>query len=287
MCAFFGKNSLPLNSLVDKEGNVYEYSFLPQIQSAIENEKRNCQEKQLEDEQFKDWDDEIILEFIRKDSLEKYIEDPNERKMAILNNRKFVYFPVNKNLEASDEMPLYEFHSLNRVKDYEEYIEAASKKYNVDSNLIRAIVYMETTHGYYDVPISNLLRMVNLDKQAFASKAHKSILPMNINSEYWGNYLGTREQLLEPQYNIEAGTKLLGQLIRVVKGYDVEKIASLYNNLATRRINDYGKRVAKFYREKPWLYEYDPYIYQSDKDWKHFCRGLLMTIIENYPFLLH
>lgn len=61
MCVFLGKNSLPLNSLVDKEGNVYGYSFLPQIQSAIENEKRNCQEKQLEDEQFKDWDDEIIL----------------------------------------------------------------------------------------------------------------------------------------------------------------------------------------------------------------------------------
>lgn len=242
---------------------------------------------QFQDETDENWDDdEIALEFIRKDSREKFANSASERNDAVLNDRRLVYFPIMKNPQASDEMPLNEFHVLNQVKKYESFIVGASEKYNVDPDLIRAIVYMETTHGYYDIPISNLLQMLNLDTGNVANAFHKSILPMNINTAFWGDYFGTREQLLNPQYNIDAGTRHLAQLSRFLKSNDVEKIASLYNNLATHRTNDYGKRVAKFYREKPWLFEYEPYVFQSDEDWKHFCRGLLMTIIEKYPFLL-
>lgn len=287
MCKSYEKWLLPSRFLTDNDGNIYEYSRLPKIQEAIENEKKICLASQFQDETDEHWDDdEIALEFIRKDSREKFANSASERKDAVLNDRRLVYFPIMKNPQASDEMPLNEFHVLNQVKKYESFIVGASEKYNVDPDLIRAIVYMETTHGYYDIPISNLLQMLNLDTGNVANAFHKSILPMNINTAFWGDYFGTREQLLNPQYNIDAGTRHLAQLSRFLKSNDVEKIASLYNNLATHRTNDYGKRVAKFYREKPWLFEYEPYVFQSDEDWKHFCRGLLMTIIEKYPFLL-
>lgn len=287
MCNSYEKWLLPSHFLTDKEGNIYEYSRLPKIQEALEEEKMICLASQFQDEHYENWDDdEVALEFIRKNSHEKFANSVAERKDAILNDRKLVYFPVSKNPQASDGMPLNEFHSLNQVKKYESFIVSSSEKYNVDPDLIRAIIYMETTHGYYDIPVSNLLRMLNLDTENIANTVHKSILPMNINTAFWANYFGTREQLLEPRHNIDAGVRHLAQLSHFLKSDDVEKIASLYNNLATRRTNDYGKRVAKFYREKPWLSEYEPYVYQSDKDWKHFCRGLLMTIIEKYPFLL-
>lgn len=57
-----------------------------------------------------------------------------------------------------------------------------AKEKGVDANLVKAIMYMETTHGYYDA----ILELFN---------KNKSILPMNINVDYWGSTFGSREEL--------------------------------------------------------------------------------------------
>ncbi|PID56436.1 hypothetical protein CSB45_11315 [candidate division KSB3 bacterium] len=55
------------------------------------------------------------------------------------------------------------------VKDI---IESEALQQGLESNLIRAIMYMESTHGYYD----KLMEV--FDK-------NNSILPMNVRSDYW------------------------------------------------------------------------------------------------------
>lgn len=278
--------ALPQDGLTDGRGHFYSFSFLPRLQELIEQERKTSLANQVADEQIDCWDDDTLRSFVRKKSFEKFIDNPAERKQAIIDNRSYVYFPVADNPNATDEMTANEFHSLNQVAKYGASIEQVSQKYGVDPDLIRAIIYMETTHGYYDAPISNLLQALDLDSKNIANAVHKSILPMNINVAYWGDFYGTREQLMNPEYNIDAGARHLAQLKKFLKKPTIEKIASLYNNLATQRVNSYGKRVARFYNDKPWLYDFAPYIYESDSDLKYFFRGFLMTIIENYPFLL-
>lgn len=281
------KNALPAQHLTDEGGNIFEYSHLPQLRSYIELQKRICQDKQSQDEDFDNFEDnDFALDWVRKDRFEKFANTLNERIEAIKNKSDIVYFPISRNPEASDTMPPHEFHSQNKVNEYTEFIEAASEKYHIDPDLIKAIIYMETSHGYYDEPIAKLLQTLGLDSKDVANNVHKSILPMNINTKFWGDYFGTREELLNPQFNIDAGTKYLAQLSHFLKSSDVEMIASLYNNLATHRTNDYGKRVAKFYREKPWQFKDDPYTYENNDRCGRILRGFLKAIIQKYQFLL-
>ena len=101
-------------------------------------------------------------------------------------------------------------------------------------------MYLETTHGYYDKIISPF----NLND---------SILPMNINTTFWGDTFGTRNSLKEPYNNIKAGALLIkGIEISLDPNTSIAKIASLYNNLKATKVSDYGARVAKIYEEKPW-----------------------------------
>src|SRR6185295_9719538 len=65
----------------------------------------------------------------------------------------------------NDELPIF-----SDVTRYSALIEKVSKETGVDANLIKAIMYIETTHGYYDTPLSLLTGLPN-----------NSIRPMNIN----------------------------------------------------------------------------------------------------------
>ena len=90
-------------------------------------------------------------------------------------------------------MPWNEIHQLNGVEKYNSLIVAAAKEYSLDPDLLRAIVYMETTHGYYDNAISNVFRAFNLTPNYIPEGVNKSILPMNINTQFWGDNFGSRE----------------------------------------------------------------------------------------------
>ena len=137
-------------NVVDENGLGYDISLLPEAKKEYENYKNRCLANEWSDSHFDEWSDADTLKFIRKSSLVEFIDDPAKRKQAILENKANVYFPVCDNKSASNEMPWNEMRQLNGVEKYNSLIVAAAKEYSLDPDLLRAIVYMETTHGYYD-----------------------------------------------------------------------------------------------------------------------------------------
>ena len=150
--------------------------------------------------------------------------------------------------------PSTELHNQNRVQKYDVYILEAASHWNVDPDLIRAIMYMETTHGYYDKITSPIVDVLPTQKQL-----HKSVLPMNINYYYWGNFVGTREKLKEPRFNIFQGAKMLFLLEQHLEdNYSVAKIATLYNDHAETSVTKYGARVRSIYVQRLWELPFIP-----------------------------
>jgi hypothetical protein len=166
----------------------------------------------------------------------------NFRKKSIIKNTP-AEFIIEENISAYGGKPIYERYSKEQVKENEEYIIIYSKKYNLDTDFVRAIIYMESTHGWYD---SYCGKYNPKCLEAF------SILPMNILVDYWKDLGFTREDLKNPEKNIEAGCILLRRIWDRVKNPTIEKVASIYNLLGTTKVLDYGMRVRKIYDLKLW-----------------------------------
>ena len=162
------------------------------------------------------------------------------RKDCITQSLTSCRFVVSENRKADGSEPFYELASASEVDRHSALIDFAAKKTGVDGRLIRAIMYMETTHGYYDAPLS------------WVGK-NKSILPMNINAAYWGTTFGSRTDLEKPAENIMAGAEMLKRIIaNLPKGASVREIATLYNNLNATTVSSYGARVESIYKAEPW-----------------------------------
>ncbi len=147
---------------------------------------------------------------------------------------------VTGNPKASGDAPWYEASSQSMVDTYSGYIDIAAFESKVEPRLIRAIMFMETTHGYYDAPLDLIGK-------------NKSIRPMNLNVDYWGDTFGTREEMKDPLKNIRAGAEMLRRIIsNMPPGSSIEQIATLYNNINATTVNNYGMRVKKIYDDKPW-----------------------------------
>lgn len=149
-------------------------------------------------------------------------------------------FTVSDNPKASGDAPWYESAGFSQVNTHSAIIDKVAMEKGVDARFIKAIMFMETTHGYYDAPLGLI-------------GANKSILPMNINVIYWGDTFGTRAELLKPEPNIRAGAEMIFRIQANMPGEKVEKIATLYNNINAITVNDYGMRVKKIYDDQPWV----------------------------------
>jgi len=141
-------------------------------------------------------------------------------------------FEVAENSNADGSEPILEWHNQSQVDEYDDLIVKEAKAQNVDPDLVRAIMYMETSHGYYpDI---------------------KTLRPMNVHATFWKDLGYSREDLKNPELNIRAGVTLLKRIGDRVKDPTIEKIATLYNSLAKEQVSDYGARVGKIYCEKLW-----------------------------------
>jgi len=165
---------------------------------------------------------------------------PRTRKAILLGGGKEGRIEIADNPTASASIPAVELPIFSEVDRNEKNITDMSKKYKVDANLIRAIIYMESTHGWYDAPLTVL-------------HINKSIRPMNVNTVYWGDAWGSRESLQDPRSNIEGGTRLLKAILTAMPGADIAKIATIFNNTDARKVSDYGARVKEIYNSKAWL----------------------------------
>lgn len=156
-------------------------------------------------------------------------------------------FYLGPNPAADGSKTFFEWSSRSSVKKYNEIIDLVAEEVGVDADLIRAIMYMETTHGYYDVTLDLL-------------GINKTILPMNVHVELWSEIIpdvdkfkNPRDALHDPYINIKTGAILLSRIKSMLpETAEVREIATLYNSLGHHIVVDYGERVQNIYDEKTW-----------------------------------
>jgi len=171
------------------------------------------------------------------------INTESERKKSIIENTPAI-FEIMNNPHAISTEPLIELDSQSEVVKWYGLIIQIANKHKIDSQLAMAIMYMETTHGWYDKLYPDFL------EKRFPMR--KSILPMNIYYSYWRDLGVTKELLNCPFYNIDFGMILLSRIKARIKKPSIEKIATIYNFLGAEKVNDYGSRVNKIYYQQPW-----------------------------------
>ncbi len=133
--------------------------------------------------------------------------------------------------------PWYSRASRQEVTILSPLIEDAALHYSIDEDMLKAVVWMETTHGWYDHWV----------------KTPKTIRPMNVYLDYWCGLGVTRGDLCAPGTNIAVGTFILAQIKMRLDDPAPEKIATLYNQLGANQVSDYGATVVEYALLRPWL----------------------------------
>jgi hypothetical protein len=164
-----------------------------------------------------------------------FINDRDGRKRSIVENTPAI-FQIVANQNAMGAAPFYEWEAQSEVGKWCGMIVNLAMKYRIDPDLINAIMYMETTHGWYDK----------------INPARHTILPMNIHYQYWRELGVTKEMLECPYYNVEFGAIILSRIKDRLLDPTVEKIGSIYNFLGAEKVTDYGARIHALYWKKPW-----------------------------------
>jgi soluble lytic murein transglycosylase-like protein len=134
--------------------------------------------------------------------------------------------------------PRYQRTDYELVRRTDYWIAEESAKVGVDPDLVRAIIWMESTHGWYD--------------RVLPESQRKTILPMNVYASYWKDLGFSRAELNRADTNIRAGAVILKGLWTRVENPSVEKVATLYHDLRDEAVSGYGKTVDYYYQTKPW-----------------------------------
>lgn len=135
--------------------------------------------------------------------------------------------------------PWYSRRSQQLVTRHSMEIELAASCHDLDPEYLRAIIWMESTHGWYD----GLTQLI---------KRPKTILPMNIYAEYWKGLGISRSDLQSARINIDTGAYLVSQLTKRIDSPNLAKVATLYNRLGLDRVSGYGMTVLHYYQSRPW-----------------------------------
>jgi hypothetical protein len=160
-----------------------------------------------------------------------------DRREAIMANTPGVFVVADDPSVKPYAEPWYSAKRFEEVTANSSVIERAAYQENLDPDFVRAIVWMETTHGYYD----------RIDPW------NKTLRPMNVHAKLWSNLGVSRVALKDAYLNVAAGTHILSQIWERTKDPTPEKVATLYNQLGAERVNGYGKTIALYMTQKPWL----------------------------------
>ncbi len=160
------------------------------------------------------------------------------RKESIIYDINYKFHVTNVDEKVGSE-PLIEIRAFNELSENSTHIFDSSNKFKIEVQLVKSIMYMETTHGWYDAPLD----IVDMNK---------SIRPMNVNVEYWVS-LFDRDELYEKSRNVDAGSYLLKLIINRDVSNDISVISTLYNNINAIKVNDYGARVSNIYSKKLYI----------------------------------
>lgn len=165
-----------------------------------------------------------------------------DRQKVIIDDSPAI-FEITDNPNADGKQPFWESSLLNPVDSGTVYNEMG-KKHGVDPDWLKAIAYMENTHGAYDaIPPLNLVIT--------------SYRPMNVQYKTWkpiADELGFSEWQI--QYRVACNVEMAALIIKRIEARVVnptlEKVASIYNFAGAERTTDYGARVQAIYEAKLW-----------------------------------
>jgi len=150
----------------------------------------------------------------------------------------------NPDAEASDPLQarLVAGYAKATVSAHSATIERLAKDHDVDPDLVKAIMYREQAAGPLQ-PAADVVRIGD------------TISPMGVNPDIWGELARKGSDFYDAATNIEVAVTLIRRIEDRLADPTPEKIATLYNGLAKETVSDYGARVGRYYRDKPWLHE--------------------------------
>jgi hypothetical protein len=160
-----------------------------------------------------------------------------ERREAIMANTPAIFVVDPDPSAKPNAEPWYSIHRFSEVGRDAQLIELAAFREGLDPDFVKAIVWMETTHGYYD----------RVDPW------NKTIRPMNVHYKLWSELGISRDAVKNSSINVAAGTRILAAIWERTQDPTPEKVATLYNKLGATKVDGYGKAVAQYMKFKPWL----------------------------------
>ncbi|CAA6605584.1 hypothetical protein MTBLM1_60117 [Rhodospirillaceae bacterium LM-1] len=165
-------------------------------------------------------------------------------RIANIKSDKPAVFEIEENPDADGTAPFYRDHKRgsHAVSAYGAIIEEEAKRQGVDPDLVKSIMYMENADGH----------KYGLNDLADKIGVSKSVMPMNIRPDIWGELGLTRQQAEMPEENIRASVVLIRRIQERVDNPTPEKVGTLWNNISKEKINDIGARVGAIYRGRSW-----------------------------------
>ncbi len=168
-----------------------------------------------------------------------------KQRINNLKNGNYMKLNIMDNPEANYDWPIYTIDAVGDyyVNKHNDSIEKYAAMYNIDPDLVKAVMYSEAATGHYFG--GNYLRDL-LGKS-------KSQMPMNIQGRLWGNYRGKSYDTYNPEQNIELGAQVLKGIQTSLDNPTADRIGTLWNNTGANKVNDMGARIGTAYKTKPWL----------------------------------
>jgi hypothetical protein len=170
-----------------------------------------------------------------------------DRRTSIILNSPAT-FEIIENPSADSSEPFIEIDFFDEVDGKEELYDSAGEEMDIDADFLKAIAYMETTHGYYD----HLGVLPGVEISSFR--------PMNVRYESWeklAQSLNYSKDDIEhnTEANIRLGALILKRIWVRVQNPTIRKVASIYNFTGAEKVRDYGARVNFIYVHKLWKNE--------------------------------
>ncbi len=174
----------------------------------------------------------------------KPIVNLKDDRIANIKSDKPAVFEIEENPVADGTAPFYRDHKKgsHAVSAYGAIIEKEARRQGVDPDLVKSIMYMENADGH----------KYGLNDLADKIGVSKSVMPMNIRPDVWGELGLTRQQAEMPEENIRASVVLIRRIQERVDNPTPEKVGTLWNNFSKEKINDIGARVGAIYRGRSW-----------------------------------
>lgn len=155
-----------------------------------------------------------------------------------------LFLDIENNPNVNYNMPWYTLPFVGNyyVNKYGDIIEKYAQQYDINPDLIKAIMYNEGATGHD----------AGYNYYQDIQKTSKSQMPMNIRGDLWGSFNGTKYNTWDPDDNIKLGVQVIKQIQDSIHNPTVEKIGTLWNRTGAMEVNDYGARTKTIMENKPW-----------------------------------